>query len=61
MGETEGSISLAGHLVLVSSCVLVIVGEHFQHQKNTVLNSRGHKKDKKIDWNTSINKRFKIS
>ena len=30
MGETEDTISLVDHLVLVSSCVLVIAGEHTQ-------------------------------
>ena len=28
MGKTEDNISLVDHLVLVSSCALVIVGEH---------------------------------
>ena len=31
MGETEDNISLVDHLVLVSSCAPVIVGEHIQH------------------------------
>ena len=37
MGETEGNISLIDHLVFVSLCTLVIVGEHIQHKKNLVL------------------------
>ena len=32
MGETEDNVSPVDHLVLISSCVLVIMGEHIiQH------------------------------
>ena len=34
MGETEDNISPVDHLVLVSSCVLVIIEHIIQRQKN---------------------------
>ena len=58
-GETKDNIFVVDHLVLVSLCVLVIVGEHHSTlEKPSAQNHRGWcKKGKTADWNTSSKKR----
>ena len=55
MGETEKNISLADNTVLISSCVLVILGVHLiQRQKNLMVKIQQHVKTKVSNPNQVI-------